>query len=773
MHPNNTFSDRLKNLTELLSNRWVIAIIIILSILFGFIFILLFNLNSEVTILPAPKEATIFYDINRKEYTRIFEENRLEVPLHKIPNSLKKAVVNVEDARFYEHSGFDLRAIFRALWVDIKGRSYIEGASTITQQLARNVMLSQKKRLTRKIQEIFLAMKIERSYTKDEILERYLNQIYLGHGAYGVEAASIMYFGKSVSELDLHQVALLIGLAQSPNRYSPFTNPEAALKRRSIVLSQMVKYGSITPKQGEIYNQKPLDTIPQAVNKRKAAYFIDYIIQNIGGTIDEEALYTGGYKIYTTLDPLAQEAADEAIATLTGGEPDAQGVLQPQLALVAIDPRNGYIKAMIGGRDFGSTQLNRAVSANRQPGSTIKPFVYTAAIDSRLYTPGSIVTDEEVAYPLPDGSEWKPRNFSRFFRGDISIREALEASVNIIAVKLVDELGASKIISYARKMGLKNLVVNGEINDLNLGAMALGGLVKGVTPLELTTAYTPLANQGITVEPIAVLEVVDDNDNTIYEGHPKKKVAISPDTAYLVTDMLRGVMMRGTGRSAALDRPAAGKTGTTNDNTNAWFVGYTPDLLATVWIGNDSQNKPITIDGVSIGSGRAARIWGAFMRKALSKTPPSDFPQPDGIVTGIEICAKTGMLTGPDCTEIKYESYLAGTEPIDICNGHDLFFDPDILNEDPITFPTIPSTDSEPSSTLPTDQVTVPNPGTVPVPSTTTVPDQTGTKKKKKVMVKICAESGLLANTNCPEELTVTEIFTEGEDPKSYCNVHN
>lgn len=720
------------------------------GVLLGVIFVFVIGSNVPLSSLPPPKQSTIFYDINKKEFSRLYVENRIEVPLNKIPAYFKKAIVDVEDNRFYEHRGIDFRSIGRAIWVDLRGGAYIEGGSTITQQLARNVLLTQKKAISRKVQEIFLAMSIERNYTKDEILERYLNQICFGQGAYGVEAASRIYFGKSVSELKLDQIALLAGLPKNPSGFSPYTHPQAAKDRRAVVLDQMAKYGSITYEQAEKSKRKPLDVIPLSPLKRRAAYFRDYVIQKLRGTIDEQTLYTGGYQIYTTLDLLAQNSAEEAAASFTGGTPDSKGVLQPQIAIVAIDPKTGYIKAMVGGRDYGNTQLNRAVSAYRQPGSTIKPFVYTAAIDSRLYTPGSVLTDEPVSYPTLQGSEWAPHNYDNKFRGDISLREALENSINIIAVKLVENLGPSRVVEYARKMGLKSLVISGEQNDLNLASMALGGLTNGVTPLEMAAAYSPLANQGISVEPIAILEVKDAEGNTIFEDRPHKKIALGEDTAYLVTDMLRGVIMRGTGQAAMIDRPAAGKTGTTSDNTNAWFVGYTPDLLASVWIGNDQQKQTLRINNVVIGSGRAAAIWGQFMRKALTLTPPSDFIPPSGVVSGVQICSQSGELATANCPDTKYETYLEGTQPTQPCHIHS------------------DQGNANPNSTITT------SPGTVNPSPQTTNPTGTNTplKKKKQLYIKICTESGLIAGPYCPENQVVTEVFTEGEEPTSYCNIH-
>jgi penicillin-binding protein 1A len=755
---NNSFFQSIRSMKL---NKLIILITLITGVLFGFILVLIISTNNRLLNLHPPKMATIIYDVNNKEYSRLFVENRLDMPLQKIPDLLKKAVINVEDNRYYEHSGIDFKAIGRAIWVDLRGGGYIEGGSTITQQLARNVLLTQKKAITRKIQEVFLAISIERNYTKDEILERYLNQICFGHGTYGVEAASRFYFGKSATELQLHQIALLAGIPKNPTGYSPYQNPNAAKERRTLVLDQMVKYGSITMEQAEAANKTPLDVIPLSALKRRAPFFVDYIIQRLHGIVEEDALRTGGYSLYTTIDPDMQQAAEEAVAGLTGGKPDTNNVIQPQMCLVAIDPRNGYIKAMVGGRDYSNTQLNRATS-NRQPGSTMKPFVYTAAIDSREFTPSTIMVDEELKFNTPQG-EYKPTNYDKIFRGEIPLRSALENSINIIAIKLVDSLGASRVIKYARQMGLKSLVLNSKDlkNDLNYSSLALGGLTNGVTPIELASAYTPLANQGIYADPIAILEVKDSDGNTIFSDHPHKQVAIPEATAYLVTDMLKGVIIRGTGRAAMLDRPAAGKTGTTSNNTNAWFVGYTPDLLATVWIGNDAQNTAVKIKDTFLGSGTAAGIWGIFMGKALANTPASDFIVPPGIVSNIEICPKSGELATPNCPEIVYETYLAGTEPTVYCYIHQdgAVDEPSPTNGNMNNNPTIP----QPSST-PTAQTNL----TPTVQATPTPP----TAKKKMVVVKICAASGLLATDNCPPEQVTVEMFVEGEEPTAYCNVH-
>jgi penicillin-binding protein 1A len=743
--------------------------VIVFSAFLGiFVAFMLVSTNNLPTLPPA-KQATIFYDVNKKELSKIYVENRVDIPYDQIPELMKKAIVNVEDVRFFEHSGVDFKSIARAIVVDVLKRDAEQGASTITQQLARNVLLTHKKTLNRKIKEIFLAINLERRYTKEEILQRYLNQIYLGHGAYGIEAAAKLYFGKDVTKLDIDQIAMLAGLPQSPNRYSPYEHADLALKRRNVVLGKMLRYGTITQEQFDYYSTKKLDLVPLSTSRSKAAYFMSYVIQKLNGIVDEEALYTGGYKIYTTIDSKAQEAAEEAVATLTGGKVDDKGVMQPQIALVAIDPKTGYIKALVGGRDFANTQLNRAINAYRQPGSTIKPFVYTAAIDSRRYTTNSTVVDEEIVFASATG-QWKPQNYDHIYRGPISLRQALENSVNTVAVKLVDDLGPSKIVEYARKMGIKNLITHGEANDMNLSSLALGGLTHGVSPIEITAAYSPLANQGIKVEPFGIISVQDPYGNVLFEQQPRKSIAISADTAYIVTDMMRGVIMRGTGRGAMIDRPAAGKTGTTSDNTNTWFIGFTPDLLACVWIGNDSQRLPVKINGAIVGSGRAAKIWGMFMRKALRGTPASDFPVPDGVVTNVEICTQSGQLATSGCPDIKYESFLSGTEPTEYCTQHQDGADPNGLFDDNNGSNNNGGNSDSPTDTQhPSGGINANPPGTG---ASAGAFNAAPARKKRTIMVRICNESGLLATPNCPESSVSTESFVEGEEPTSYCNIH-
>lgn len=771
----------MSNRTVIFGLTWPLIIAIIISGLLIGIFVSLYFGSKLPMDIPVSKVATIIYDVNGEEITRLFLENRIEVDIDRIPKLMKDAIISVEDQEFYTHRGINFKAILRALWVDIRSGEYQQGASTITQQLAKNALLTHEKKLSRKIKEALIAINIERTLTKEEILEQYLNYIYFGHGRYGVEAAAQWYFNKSIWELELHQFALLAGIVKGPEIYSPYKDPKAALKRRSIVLNSMLEMGFITKEEMDAANKKPLDVFPLRANRRKAPYFVDYIIQELVKKYNftEEILYTRGYKIYTTLDLNLQSAAEEAFTELpTAKEPDKNGVTQPQAALVALDPKNGHIRAMIGGRDFQNTQLNRAVMAYRQPGSAIKPFVYIAAIDSGKFTPASVLIDEPVEYPAgkdENGEDtfWTPQNYDKTYQGPLRLREALKHSINTIAVKLVDELGPSAVIRTGQKMGLTSLITSGEKNDLGYSSLALGGLTKGVTPMEIAAAYTPLANRGIYSEPMAILKVIDDHNQTVVENIPHRQVVLKETTAYLITDMLKDAVEEGTGKRARLDRPAAGKTGTTSDYTNAWFVGYTPDLLASIWIGNDSQAVPLKIDGYNIGSATAARIWGIFMRKALADKPITDFTPPQGIRFGVKICAQSGLQATPFCPEVITEIFIEGTEPTTSCNLHsetaplastitlEICLDsgqlatPDCPRERVVrkTYWVTTGLEIKDETPLPTEKCRYHG-------------------RENEVTVSICTESGLLATPFCPVEAVFTQTFKEGEEPTLYCNKH-
>ena len=562
-----------------------------------------------------PPASSQIYDINGNEIANVHAaENRRPVKIEQVPKDLQNAFVAVEDNRFYEHSGVDPRGIMRALYANIRGRGVSEGGSTITQQLAKNAYLTQDRTITRKIQEVFLALQLERQYTKQEILEMYLNQIYFGQGAYGVQAAAQTYFGKDVDKLTLNECAMLAGIPKSPNYYSPANNMQAAQARKAVVLDQMAKYGYIANSQAQKTKQEQL-TLVKPVAKEKdntAAYFIDYVTQTLIDKYGADAVYKEGLKIYTTLDIDMQKAAEAAVKKLPTYRTDGNGVQQPQAAIVAIDPHNGYIKAMVGGR--GTDQFNRATMAVRQPGSAFKPFVFAAALEEH-FTPNTVINDAPI-----DIGGWRPQNDSGSFSGKVTMREVAQHSINVPTVKIAQKIGIDKPIYYAQAMGISTFVLDGAQNDKQL-ATALGGMTKGVTPLEITSAYGTFANKGVHVEPVVIVKVLDRNGKVLEQSEPKQNSVISANSAAALTDMLQTVIKNGTGRRADIGRPAAGKTGTTSNYHDAWFVGYTPDLVAGVWMGND-DNTPMR--GV-MGGQLPAEIWKAFMQKALAQTPAKNF----------------------------------------------------------------------------------------------------------------------------------------------------
>jgi len=568
-----------------------------------------------------PPASSQIYDVNGNEIANVHAaENRVPVKLNQVPKDLQNAFIAVEDARFYEHSGIDPRGILRALWANITDRGVAEGGSTITQQLAKNAYLTQDRTLKRKVQEMFLALQLERQFTKQEILELYLNQIYFGQGAYGVQAAAQTYFGKNVSELTLNECAMLAGIPKSPNYYSPFNNLTAAQERKATVLDQMEKYNYIDASTARKLKNEKLDLVKpkKTAATTTASYFIDYITQLLIDKYGADAVYKDGLKIYTTLDMDMQKAAETAMEKLPTFKTDSNGIKQPQGALVAIDPHTGQIRAMVGGR--GTDQFNRATMAERQPGSAFKPFVFIAALESK-FTPSTIIEDSPITI-----GDWTPQNYERTFSGKVTLRQVAERSLNVPTVKVAQKLGIDKPIYYAQEMGISTFVLEGPQNDRNL-ATALGGLTKGVTPLELTSAYGTFANKGVHVTPVAILKVLDRNGKVLEQAEVKQRSVVSETSAAELTDMLEGVVTHGTGAGANIGRPAAGKTGTTSDCRDAWFVGYTPDLVAGVWIGCDDNED---LDGMT-GGNLPATIWRLFMGKALAGTPVKNFDGSRGI----------------------------------------------------------------------------------------------------------------------------------------------
>lgn len=612
-----------------------------------------------------PELTTIIYDRNGQEVHRLYRENRIWLPISEIPATIQDAIVAIEDAHFWEHRGINPIAILRALLADVRNRRISQGGSTITQQLAKNAFLTQERTLQRKLKEAVWAIQIERKYTKEEILERYLNEIAFGPGVYGIEAASQHYLGHSARTLTLAEAALLAAIPRGPAIYDPYRHPDAALARRNLVLRRMAEEGFISEEQARQAQAEPLTLASPRQREANAAAFVDYVItQLLDEGFTETDLWAGGLKIYTTLDISMQAAAEQALwNNLPEGVTDSQGLMQPQGAVVTLDVNTGAILAMVGGRKESQNKFNRAAYAVRQPGSAMKPFVYALALEHG-FTPASIIVDEPVTYPMGDGTSWEPKNYDNRFRGPMLLRDALEDSVNIVAVKLLEEVGVGNALQLARRLGLSHLVDRGEPNDLTL-SFALGGLTKGVTPLEMAAAYSAFANGGTYYEPYAVVEVRDSRGDVVFRSHPRPRIVLEPATAYVLTDMLKGVILRGTGKRADIGRPAAGKTGTTSDNTNAWFVGYTPSLSTAVWVGNDRQSDKLIFNGVTYGSGLAAAIWGQYMRQATADAPAEDFARPPRIVEGVPIDVRNGRLATANTPPqyVRHEVFILGTEP--------------------------------------------------------------------------------------------------------------
>ena len=571
--------------------------------------------NMDETLIP--DAASQFYDINGNViYTTLSEERRIPVNIDKIPKHVQKAFIAIEDNRFYEHGGIDYRGTARALVSTLSGRE-VQGGSTITQQLAKNAFLTQERSIIRKIKEAFIAKELEHKYTKDEILSMYLNRIYFGQGAYGIESASLYYFDKHVQNLDIAEAATLAAIPKSPNYYNPFENPQESKKRQELVIDQMVKYGFINAEQAaQAKAKKMVYSTSHKVKSDPRGYFFDMISQKVIEEVGADALYKGGLKIYTTLDMDMQKAAENAMRHLPSYYTDGKKLTQPQMALAAVDPKTGYVKAMIGGR--GQDKFNRATLAVRQPGSAFKPFVYLTAMQNG-FTPASIIEDKEEEF----AKGWKPQNSDMKWHGKVSLRTALKRSFNVPTIKLAREVGVDKIVANAEKMGISTLVDSGAYSDVNL-AMALGGLSKGVNPLEMASAYGVLATNGLYSKPIALLKIVDREGKVLYQAKPQTKRVIDATSAYLTTNMLEDVLVSGTAGGMGIGRPAAGKTGTTDTYIDAWFVGYTPDLSTAVWVGDDN-NKPMQR---MYGSGAPLSIWHDFMINALASTPRTGFSNP-------------------------------------------------------------------------------------------------------------------------------------------------
>jgi penicillin-binding protein 1A len=603
-----------------------------------------------------PSSITRIYSADKVLLAELFVEKRDPVPLEVIPSFLTKALVATEDRNFYQHSGIDLKGIFRAIIKDIRAGKFVEGASTITQQLAKTLFLTSRKTLLRKIKEAFLAFQIERRYTKNEIIELYLNQIYFGSGAYGVESAAGIFFGKPVKDLGLAECALLASLPKAPSRYSPLVNKDLALKRRNIVLRQMKETDIITETAFNRAKEEPLHLAKQRHNLLKAPYFVNQIKVFLENTLGSSRLYKGGLTVITTLDFNMQKAAELAVESgLSRLEKRMKhnGIKtpSPQCALVCLDVKTGGILAMIGGRNFSKSPFNRATDAKRQPGSAFKPVVYAYAIEQGFSQSKSIL-DAPVAFKGGGRKkDWRPENFSKGYKGEMTLRMALALSENIPAVRLIEMLGASSVARFGHTLGIEsNLYPN--------LSLALG--TSEVTLMNLTGAYTVFPNKGELIKPYGIIEVVDHRGRMVWRVKPQKKVVMSRAGASIITNMLWGAIQEGTGKKArVIKRSVAGKTGTTNNFKDALFIGFSPSIATGVWVGQDLFT---TLGKGETGAKAALPIWIEFMDKALLDKPLQHFDMPDTVVE-VPMDPSTGCRIADDSPNAVSALFKKGTEP--------------------------------------------------------------------------------------------------------------
>ena len=639
-----------------------------------------------------PSLATYVYDINGNVITEYSVERRSFLTLDRIPLDLQNALIAMEDNDFFNHWGVSIKGILRAVLRDLLHRKVRQGGSTITQQLSKLIFLKPERTISRKIKEIFISLQIERNFSKQEILQMYFNQIYFGGGVYGVQTASKVYFGKDVENLNISECALLVGIIPAPEKYSPFTNPEIAKKRRDLVLLRMYEEGYI--KKDEYENAKK-ETIPDKkslIYSSNAPYFTEYIRQQLEPKYGVEMFWKGGLKIYTTLDLNLQKKAEEIFEKRLSeyeqinSSKEEKSTSTLQGAFVAIESKTGAIKIMIGGRNYKESQFNRVIQAKRQAGSTFKPFVWMTAL-LQGYTPATMINDNpmvfysdskmnwhliedatdqttinEVIEPFLENPEfkiWMPSDFDGKFLGTITLRKALEKSRNLASIYLVNNLSPNAVVDTAYRAGIKSRL--DAVPSIGLGTSL-------VSVMEMTSAFNTFANNGIYVEPIAILKITDNNGKVLEENFPKEAEVFRPQEVYLLVNMMKGVVQRGTGKVVSrLKRPIAGKTGTTQDSKDTWFIGFSPDITAGAWMGYDDFSK-ITMSDWTGGS-TVAPWWADIMEEVLKEYPVRDFTVPDKI-TFVSVDEDSGKIAGPKCKNKIMEAFISGTEPKEFCDLH-------------------------------------------------------------------------------------------------------
>ena len=627
-----------------------------------------------------PPASTRILDCKGRVIFDFYQEKRRPVQLESIPLCLRQSVVAIEDKRFYSHWGIDLYRIPGVALSMVKHAGDIKGTSTITQQLARSMFLTSERSVSRKLKEVALAIELERHYSKSEILEMYFNQIWFGGSVYGVEAAAEKYFGKTAARLSPVECATLGAMLANPSAYSPYTHPDRLLTRRDFYLTKMYRLGCISEKEFDAGMKQPLVVLPPGAGGNLAPYFVEEVRRYMVEKYGADFVYKSGAVIYTTLDLDMQQAANLALQShLQQLEKDYK--LRPTMAsydslakhdstigppkylqgaLLAMDERTGYVRALIGGRDFKHSEFDRAIQAKRQAGSAFKPFVYVAAIDNGM-TAADIGLDSALTIKVAGQPDYQPHDYDGTFLGRMTLRRALALSRNLVAIRLIQKVGPELAAHYANLMGITEVLQP-------YYSLALGSVE--VTLLDLVNSFTTLASNGIKVKPIMITRVEDAHGDVLEQTRPEEQPVLRPQTAYVVANMMQSVVNEGTAteiRQSGYQGLCAGKTGTTDDYADAWFIGFTPDITCGVWVGFDKK-KPI-FSGAT-GGVVAAPIWADFMKIVEPDSTQSDsFPVPDSITTAA-ICEETGLLATPYCPRVRYEVFITGTEPKTSCTLH-------------------------------------------------------------------------------------------------------
>ncbi len=631
-----------------------------------------------------PAIATQVYSADGELLHSFFTSNRAYTTYSELPQNVIDALISTEDRNFREHWGIDVQGIGRALYKIIVHFDR-QGGSTITNQLSRNLYFGYEQTITRKIKEAITSIQLEKTYSKNEILEMYFNVNSFGNNAYGIQAAAKRYFNKDVSDLSTQEAAMLIGILKGPSWYSPIRHPERALQRRNIVLSMMYDFGKLGKEEYDTLKTKPLGLKLNDPNKMKTApYFTEYIRRQLNKLQDSlhVNIYEDGLRVYTSLNTKFQHYMEEAIAKHIDivqetviGQPDFKELREEmgdsafaetakvQIAFVALNPKNGQILAMVGGRDFDKSKFNRVTQAKRQPGSAFKPFLYTAAIDNG-FSPVDQYLNQPTVEINDDGTRWTPENYNKSVGGLTTLREAMYRSLNLVAVRLINDVNPRTVSKYAHDMGISTRI-------RPFSSLALG--TSEVYPLELVAAYGIFANNGLYVKPISITRIEDKNGQVIFENYPHSKEVLSPETTHIIRNMMMDVINRGTGYPVRRDfkfyQPMGGKTGTTNNFTDAWFVGYTPDIVAGVWVGMDDPKQTL---GPGMAGGRVALpFWGEFMSAIYDSVAftRNKFIDSPGIFE-MEVCLETKQKATAYCPNTKVELFTSKNKPEEFCQTH-------------------------------------------------------------------------------------------------------